>query len=98
MLFFLDRNQRKRSLVAGDDKGVAEGSLQAQPGELGQNNSFHLRFTATTKKNIFLSVSIVTDPGPMLKLKKTGVTLAVASTNFETCGFVWVLSFFCSNS
>ena len=57
MLFFLDRNQRKRSLVAGDDKGVAEGSLQAQPGELGQNNSFHLRFTATTKKNIFLSVS-----------------------------------------
>ena len=98
MLFFLDRNQWKRSRVAGDDKGMEEGSLQAQPGKLGQNNSFHLRFTATTKKNIFLSVSIVTDPGPMLKLKKTGVTLAVASTNFETCGFVWVLSFFCSNS
>ena len=57
MLFFLDRNQWKRSRVAGDDEGMEEGSLQAQPGELGQNNSFHLRFTATTKKNIFLSVS-----------------------------------------
>ena len=67
MLFFLERDQWKRSRVAGDDEGVAEGSLQAQPGELGQNNSFHLRFTATTKKHLFfLSVSLVADPGPML--------------------------------
>ena len=57
MSFFLERDQWKRSRDAGDDEGVEEGSLQAQPGELGQNNSFHLRFTATTKKNIFLSVS-----------------------------------------
>ena len=53
----LEKDQWKRSRVAGDDEGVAEGSLQAQLGELGQNNSFHLRFTATTKKHLFLSVS-----------------------------------------
>ena len=66
MLFFLERDQRKRSRVAGDDKGMAEGSLQAQLGELGQNNSFHLRFTATTKKHLFFVSILVTDPGPML--------------------------------
>ena len=35
----------------------------------------------------------------MLKFKKkNGVNLAVASTNFETCGFALVFSFLCSNS
>ena len=61
MLFFLDKDKRTGSRVAGDDEGVAEGTLQAQPSELGQNNSFHLRFTP-----IFVSI-LVTDPGPMLR-------------------------------
>ena len=66
MLFFLDKDKRTGSRVAGDDEGVAEGTLQAQPSELGQNNSFHLKFTATTKKHLFFVSILVPYPGPML--------------------------------